>query len=58
MLEKLFPRKEIVSKRYDSVQNWGKFIKEFYSKYPKKSQFDLLKLNMVPWNSNSRFPYI
>ena len=34
MLEKLPPSKETVTMSY-SVQNWGKFIKDFYSKSPK-----------------------
>ena len=34
MLKKLPPSKEAVTMSY-SVQNWGKFIKDFYSKYPK-----------------------
>ena len=58
MLEKLSPSKEIASKSYDSVQNWEKFYVRVLFKIPPECQFDLLKLNMVPWNLNSRFPYI
>ena len=36
----------------------GEYSYKISFKIPQKFQFDLLKLNMVPWNLNSRFPYI